>query len=398
MDIPKIYEKTNQYDDIVEINCLLNNKTNKKIYTNDQLDELELLITKFGLKKPVEVPLKYKNKEHKKIKSGHRRKATLIRMGVDLVPIKYVPDEDIEHEYDDAVNLMLENHGRDQDNFDKFKHVEQLNKMYKNKVKKGLEFNPLTEEKITEHCAIAKISKDLYDKCIEVRTARPELYKDITKGSKTIYGAWNEMKKKKEKAKNNYLSPQTKTVITSDVVKKALSMAQNAMRQFMNINVIGPDGKKWECMRGIQPNIISGNLHEIFTKAIGKILNFKGIKTLTLNNNLADIECPNENIQLETKTTKKITPIAWTGSGAVKGSYYLLIGFNKTFTRFYTCLAEVPYEGWVKLSQKNIKTLSMDYVYELKQKGKVTEFIGALEHDGDKVECFIDELNLNEYK
>ena len=391
MVIPKMYKKTKYYDDIIKIEYLINNKTNKKIYSNDELDDLELLIKTFGLREPVEVPERYRKKEHKKMSSGHRRTATLTRMGVDLVPIKYVPDEDIDHEYDDAVNLMLENHGRDQENFDKFKHVEKLNKMYKDKIKKGLESNPLTTEKITEHCAIAKISKDLYDKCTEVRDARPELYKDISKGKKTIYGAWNEMKKKKEKAKNNYLSPRTSKVITVDVVKKSLTMLQNAMKQYISITVTIPGtGEKWECMRDIQTNTISGNVHEVFTKGIGKVMNSMGIKTLTLNDNLADISCPDENIQVETKTTVK-TKKQWTGSGAVKGSYYLLIGFNKSFTRFYTCLAEVPYEGWVSIG-KNIKTLSMDYIYELKLQGKVTEFVGELEKDGDRVECFMDNI------
>ena len=391
--IPEYYKTTQDYDELVDINKIIPNETNVKIYTEDELEDLVYLIEGCGLRKPIYCDKKTKDDEFKKAHGGHRRHKALDKLGCRVAPVKYVDVPEAKSTYDDAVNLMLDNVGRDLTGFQKYLHVNTLNSFYEDKIKDGLEHIPLDKNKKKEHCYIAGISYNLYDQCEKIKKADPTLYKSIEKGKKTISGAWTEFSKQAE-SDNRFMSPQTETIITREVVLRALSVSQNAMRQHYDIKV--PDavtGSEWNIMRDIQPNIISGTLHEVFTKSLSNILNSLGVTAFAFNDNKADLNIPDKTIQAESKCAKKKgVQMEWTGSRKVKGAYYNLLGFTEDYGRFFHCLVKVPYEAW-KVCGGNIKVLSCATVYELIEKGDGVVYSGSIECSADgKVEVFCDKL------
>jgi hypothetical protein len=389
MEVPKIYKKTFNYDEIKGVGELEQHRLNDIAYPPNDKEEKDLwfLLEKDGLTDPLEID----KKDKKTIFGGHRRYRTLVKKGnLSVVPVIYIDVPEFDNDFEELDWLVSRNVKRDERYIDKYNYFKYYFNKYKDEYKVEL-----SKEKKEYICKLRSTSYDLFKKAQKIELTSPELWKKVMRGD-AVTSVYNQMINK-NKPNERLMNPNTISYFKkhSDIVMEALnetatymSFLANQERRDLEKN----DGSTHKRFLNFQTNVIGAMVHEDLTKNIASILRREGKDVVALNDGLADLSSLSEKWEIEDKTALfDGTKLTFTSSKGW-GAYYILLGYTHDFDRFFLCLSKVPSSSWTRV-RAGLKTLTTKEIYKLSQNSKdYIQILGGVGKTKGKYHCYLDNL------
>ena len=393
---PLISELTEQYDEIVNIDDLIFDTDNVKLYgenNKEYFDGLTSSIDKNGLFNP---PVVYHTNE---VKSGHTRIRSAIALGHKTIPIKRSRVKQPPKGYKNMLALSSENQGRPTDIGRQYYQIKTLLEAYSKDHNNMKVVGDFKEEllKLTI-CPATQMSYNMFYQLEQLEKHRMGLFNRVieSNGSKLSPGkAYELMMIDKRKANSLVPLPSSKVledIVTSVDITRAVNRVNNVMNQFNNITALNSEGDDIRVFDNIQKNVKGGFVHELFTNAVAESIQHRTEETVKPRVSKAmrieDIQFPDYNASIEVKTCliKDGNKIQFT-TRRIKTGYHLLLAMSPDYDYVYCAYGWLDESVWKKAYSGPSKII----INEL-QKVKLRDFAGELKKDGDKVYCMTSKL------
>jgi hypothetical protein len=393
---PLITEHTERVDEIVELNSLIFDPDNLKLYGKDDDEYYKGLLTSINHNGLFNPPVIYDNNE---VKSGHTRIRVCIELRHITIPIIRSRVKQPPRGYKNMMALMTENQTRATNLLRQYKQIKTTLKAYA-KYKDMKIVGEFKEDLLRlTVCPAAQMSYHMYNQLEELEEYRPGLFKRVmdSNGSKLSPGkAYDLMMFDRKMAKNPL--PQSRVLenmIMKYDINHAVNRVNNAMNQLKDIQALNNDGDYIQAFNNIQQNVLGGLVHELFTNAVADSINHRtdenSIAHVSKAQRIEDIMFPNYNASIEVKTCliKDGNKIQFT-TRRIKTGYHLLLAMTPDYDYVYCSYGWLDETVWKKAYSGPSKMI----INELQKVKKMQNFAGELKLNtvSGKVNCMTTKL------
>jgi hypothetical protein len=395
--IPKIHTK---YDELVEINSIIDNPEQETVYKNTSRENYDRKagetmedaedrflvglannIAERGLE---QIPVVMEFTDGKRVfKSGHTRRRAFRKLNATHIPITIIPQEISFDEYMLPSNLIRRTNDVLGSNvFDKERqHVPNLCKQIFQIMEKfkTLHKYDMPDSDVKELCKTNGLETKYYNMAMELKKNWPEMWDVVCNMDKTLVPAYNEWKQKqKQAATNRPSSPAGDTLFNnSDSIREITSIVASLMVKLNDVK-LRFRGTDLEFLDTIQANIKSGLLHEAVVKASKNVLSAEtGYKWDAPVDMKYDLDCKTLDLVIDVKTRVEGSKSWVCAANNIKGGYYLFCETNDDLSRWFVAYGHTKGEEWSKKQTVGV------YTNEVLAKNKnMNILIGQLKKDG----------------
>lgn len=398
---PLISDKTERYDEIVNIDDLTFDTDNTKLYgdkywssTTNRKEYFRGLVTSISDEGLYEPPVVYHNNE---VKSGHTRIRAAITLGHTSIPIVRSRVKQPPRGYHNMLQLAKANQGRPTDIGRQYHQIKTLLDEYSKANDNMKVVGDFKEDLLkTSICPSTQMSYNMFTQLEELEKHRIGLFNRVieSNGEKLSPGkAYELMLIDRRKAKNPL--PQSKAledIVSSIDITHAVNQVSNVMTQLGNMTALNSEGDDIRVFNNIQKNVKGGFVHELFTNAVADSIQHrteqKVVPRVSKAMRIEDIQFPDYNASIEVKTCliKDGNKIQFT-TRRIKTGYHLLLAMSPDYDYVYCSYGWLDESVWKKAYSGPSKII----INEL-QKVKLRNFAGELKKDGDKVYCMTSKL------
>ena len=329
-----------RYDETVPLSQLKFSKENQEMYGDirvahkDHIKALAEDIKMQGLIEPLSV-----DAETNEIEKGHNRYVALELVGETEIPVVWVRSP--KNKFDKKRKMLSSNMRAPQNIAQKFDLVNGLISDYYD-----LHGSYPSSMATNQFCQQANTSIKSYNDLADLKSKRPDLFDKIKSSEEkmSLDAAIRMMKADEKKVKDNTIHPQFKNFIEKDWVKKVVGSVQLFMNDIVNKeskigdNTIQP-------LKGIQQNILSGVVHEVFTKHLAEILSQKTNMNINHLSNQSPFDMELEgyswNVDVKVTDSKKY----WSSSKKIKG-YMIFLKANEDYSRWFVAYGATKTKDW----------------------------------------------------
>ena len=344
----------------VNIADLKENPLNTLLYGDESAEEAKQLELAASMRKemdrgfpPNKVPISIH--PDGTISSGHTRWKSGKQIGATRLKAEYTTDDfpnGNDPTFDDLSNIADTNIYREMSYSVKLNCYLTLKEAWENQHDKKMTGKP--KEKLLKQISI---HEQTVKRLSEIKDFRPDLLKDIDKGSTSIEYAWKVATGRELKvipAKKNGMN--LYKLFTPEMKVRLISYAVNALKQYRNVNVETKDGllSPIEDDLGWEPVRFTGIVSDTFMWAMGVVLREEGYQVQTANGSPmdADVFLVNENEKIEIKCTEfkgSGSGTSWKGGNGIREGEFLLVAHADNFTKLFITFTSLTRDDWKRM-------------------------------------------------